>query len=161
MTDRPKSIPQQPPTNSPIPPAPRPALPGLTATAQQHAFRETFIQRFPKPGIADAFRVVGNALVDALNEAGTWGPKSPHPLTYDELRAACEDLDHLVSYLEEASGERVGSELEPLAEALSARAGGWSDRLAHLVLDIRRTLDEAERADTLGDDPDATPGNCN
>ena len=63
-----------------------------------------------------------------------------------------------MSYLEEVAGERVGSELEPLAEALSARADAWADRLARLVLDIRRTLDEAERAGALGEDLGATPG---
>jgi len=161
MSSQAQSNPQHPSTNSPLPPAPRPALPGLKATAQQHAFRETFLWRFARPGIADAFRVAGDALVDALNEAGAWGPQSPLPLTHGELRAACEDLDHLVSYLEEVSGERVGSELEPLAEALSARAGGWADRLARLVLDIRRTLDEAGRAGIVVDDPDATPGDRN
>lgn len=107
--------------------------------------------------MADAFRVAGDALVDALNEAGTWGPKSPLPLTHGELRAACEDLDHLVSYLEEVAAERVSSGLEPLAEVLSARADDWAGRLARLALDIRRTLDEAERAaGALNEDPTAT-----
>jgi len=111
--------------------------------------------------IADAFRVAGDALVDALNEAGAWGPKSPLPLTYNELRAACQDLDHLVDYLEEVAGERVGSDLEPVAEALSGRADGWANRLARLVLDIRRALDEVERTEAPGEDPAANPGSCN
>jgi len=161
MSSRPQSNPQPPSTNPPPLSSGLPARPGFPAAAQQHAFRETFIQRFPKPGIADACRVVGDALVDALNEAGAWGPKSSLPLTYGELRAACQDLDHLVGYLEEVAGERVGSDLEPLAEALSARAGGWSDRLAGLVLDMRRTLDEAEQAGTLDVDPGTTPGGPN
>lgn len=161
MTDRPQSNPQQPSTSSPPPAVPNPALPGFRATTRQHAFRETFLWRFPAPSIAEAFRVAGDALVDALNEAGAWGPKSRLLLTYDELRAACADLDHLVGYLEEVAGERIGSELEPLAETLSARADVWADRLARLVLDIRRTLDEADRADTLDDDPDATSGDRN
>ena len=40
---------------------------------------------------------------------------------------------------------------------LSARADDWAGRLARLALDIRRTLDEAERtAEALNEDPTAT-----
>ena len=158
MSSHAQSNPQHPSTNSPLPPVPGPALSGFRTATSQHAFRETFLWRFPGTAVADSFRVAGDALVDALNEAGAWGPKSPLPLTYDELRAACADLGHLVVYLEEVAGERVGSELEPLAEALSARADAWADRLARLVLDIRRTLDEAEQTGTLIADQDAAPG---
>jgi len=161
MSSRAQSNPQQPSTDPRPPAVPAAAQDGFSATVLQQAFRETFLWRFPRPGIADAFRVAGDALVDALNEAGFWGPRAPLPLTYGELRAACEDLDHLVGYLEEVADERVGTDLEPLAEALSASAGGWADRLAHLVLDIRRSLDEAERAGSLGEDSDPSPEDRN
>ena len=134
MTDRPQSIP-------PI----------------QHAFRETFLGRFPSDAIAGAFRIAGDALVDALNEAGSWGPKSPLPLTYGEVHGACEDLDHLVTFLEEVADERVGSALDPISETLSAAASGWAGRLAQLVLDMRRTLGETERAQAQEDRSDAPP----
>jgi len=81
-----------------------------------------------------------------LNEARTWGPKSPLPLTYGEVHGACEDLDHLVAFLEEVADERVGSALDPISDRLSAAASGWAGRLAQLVLDMRRTLGETERA---------------
>ena len=134
MTDRPQSIP-------PI----------------QHAFRETFLGRFPSDAIAGAFRIAGDALVDALNEAGSWGPKSPLPLTYGEVHGACEDLDHLVTFLEEVADERVGSALDPISETLSAAASGWAGRLAQLVLDMRRALGETERAQAQENRSDAPP----
>lgn len=137
MTDRPQSIP---PT--------------------QHAFRETFLWRFPSETIADAFRVAGDALIDALNEAGSWGPKSACPLTYGEVQGACEDLSHLVRHLEEIGDERSGSDLDAVSETLSAAAEGWASRLAHLVLDMRQSLDEALQAARLGDREEAELEDC-
>lgn len=107
--------------------------------------------------IAGAFRIAGDALVDALNEAGTWGPKGPLPLTYGEVHGACEDLDHLVAFLEEVAAERIGSALDPISERLSSAASGWAGRLAQLVLDMRRTLGEMERSQVQEDRSDAEP----
>ena len=126
MTDRPQSIP-----------------------STQHAFRETYLWRFPSAAVVEAFRHAGDALVDVLNEAGAWGPRSALPLTYGEVQGACDDLSHLVRYLEEVGNERFGSDLDAVSETLSAAAKGWAGQLARLVVDMRRGLDEAAQALSL------------
>jgi len=159
MSSQAQSNPPGTPTNSPRVGASSPPLLRPGTPPRQQAFRETYLQRFPNTAIAEAFRLAGDALVDVLNEAGAWGPKSNLPLTYGEVLAACDDLDHLVGYLEEVGGERIGSELDSVAEALSASATAWASRLAHLVLDIRRGLGEAEQAAALLSDTNL-PGDC-
>ncbi len=159
MSSQAQSNPQPQSTHSPRVGATSPPVPRRETPPRQQAFRETYLQRFPSTVIAEAFRLAGDALVDVLNEAGAWGPRSTLPLTYGEVLAACDDLDHLVGYLEEVADERIGSELDTVAEALSASATEWASRLAHLVLDIRRGLGEAEQAANLLGDTNL-PGDC-
>ena len=159
MSSQAQSNPPGNPTNAPLRRGVEPTPSPPANCTRQQAFRETYLQRFPSTAIAEAFRLAGDALVDVLNEAGAWGPRSTLPLTYGEVLAACDDLDHLVGYLEEVADERIGSELDTVAEALSASATEWASRLAHLVLDIRRGLGEAEQAANLLGDTNL-PGDC-
>lgn len=99
-----------------------------------------------------AFRVVGDALCDLQNEAGAWGPKDDTPITWGELQAASEDLDHLVTYLDEVAGDRTATELDEVSEALAVDAGRWAGQLARMVLDMCRSLDRA--AEALAQDAD-------
>lgn len=122
------------------------------APPEQMAFRSTFLWRFERREVIAAFRLVGDALFDLLNEAGAWGPEDGTPLTYGELRAACEDLDHLVAYLEGVAGERQASDLDGPSATLAVEASGWARRLSRLVLDMRRSLGEA--AGAFGGDVD-------
>ena len=104
-----------------------------------------------------AFRLVGDALCDLQNEAGAWGPKGDTPITWGELQAASEDLDHLVTYLDEVAGDRTAAELDEVSDALAVDAGRWAGQLARLVLDMRRSLDRA--AEALAQDADESdPG---
>jgi len=119
---------------------------------EQHAFRATFLWRFHRSEVIAAFRVVGDALCDLQNEAGAWGPKGDTPITWGELQAASEDLDHLVTYLDEVAGDRTAAELDEVSDALAVDAGRWAGQLARLVLDMRRSLDRA--AETLAQDAD-------
>ena len=123
---------------------------------EQHAFRVTFLWRFHRPEVITAFRVVGDALCDLQNEAGAWGPKGDTPITWGELQAASEDLDHLVTYLDEVAGDRTTAELDEVSEALAVDAGRWAGQLARLVLDMRRSLDRAAEA-LAQDAADADP----
>jgi len=122
--------------------------------SEQPAFRQTFLWRFSRPGVAAAFRLVGDALFDLLNEAGEWGPSNGPPITHGELRAACTDLDHLASYLEEVAAERYNSDLDGTSENLAGEASGWAGRLSRLVLDMRRSLTEAAAALAAETGPD-------
>jgi len=124
-------------------PGSAPLPPGLS---EQLAFRTTFLWRFHRPGVAEAFRPVGDALFDLLNEAGEWGPSNGPPITHGELGAACTDLEHLASYLEEVAAERHNADLDETSEALAGEAGGWAGRLSRLVLDMRQSLTEAAAA---------------
>lgn len=157
MSDRPQSIPSTLPPRTIPSPLPEPQAPerppaDLRRTSHpdpnQQALRETVLWRFHRPQVAAAWRLVGHALVDLLNEAGEWGPEDGTPLTYAELRAACADLDHLAGYLDQVARERRASDLGEVAASLATEAGGWGDRLGRLVLDMRRAL--AEAAERLG-----------
>jgi hypothetical protein len=112
--------------------------------------------------VAAAFRVVGDGLFDLLNEAGEWGPEEQGPSpqsTYGEVRAACEDLDHLARYLEEVAGERDAADLDAVSAVLAQEAWGWADRLTVLVTEIRQSLDrEAGREGRREESPIARPG---
>jgi len=143
MTDRPKSTPMEGTAERPSRP-PCPLRPPVLPV--QFAFRETYLWRFYRPEVIDAFRLVGDALFDLLNEAGAWGPRNRYPATYGELRAACSDLDHLAGYLDEVASERYASELDSVAAELAEEATGWSERLSQLVVDMRQALNEAAAA---------------
>jgi len=131
---------------------PRNLLGDPSPAREQYAFRQTFLWRFHRPEVITAFRVVGDALCDLQNEAGAWGPKGDTPITWGELQAASEDLDHLVTYLDEVAGDRTVAELDEVSEALAVDAGRWAGQLARLVLDMRRSLDRA--AEALAQDAD-------
>jgi len=124
---------------------------------EQQAFRTTFLWRFHRLEVITAFRVVGDALCDLQNEAGAWGPKGDTPITWGELQAASEDLDHLVTYLDEVAGDRTAAELDEVSDALAVDAGRWAGQLARLVLDMRRSLDRADEA-LAQEANDADPG---
>jgi len=124
---------------------------------QQQAFRQTFLWRFHRPKVITAFRDVGDSLCDLQNEAGAWGPKGDTPTTFGELQAASEDLDHLVTYLDEVAGDRTAAELDEVSEALAVDTARWAGQLARLVLDMRRSLDRAAEA-LAHEANDADPG---
>ena len=157
MTDsrRPKQVPRPPETGpsgirgNPDPEPPPPP--------EQQAFRSTFLWRFHRPDVIPAFRLVGDALCDLQNEAGAWGPKGDTPITWGELQAASEDLDHLVTYLDEVAGDRTAAELDEVSEALAMDASRWAGQLARVVLDMRRSLDRASEA-LAKEANDADPG---
>jgi hypothetical protein len=116
------------------------------APPEQVAFRETFVWRFERREVRAAFRLIGDALFDLLDEAGGWGPEDGAPLTHGELRAACRDLTHLSVYLETVAWERHASDLDGTSATLAVEASGWARRLFRLVLDMRRSLEEAAEA---------------
>jgi len=140
------------PEQTPRPPEPSPSGgqgspdPEPPPPPQQHAFRTTFLWRFHRPDVITAFQVVGDALCDLQNEAGAWGPKGDTPITWGELQAASEDLEHLVTYLDEVAGDRTAAELDEVSETLAVDAGRWAGQLAQLVLDMRRSLTRAAEA---------------
>lgn len=140
MSDRPQS------TRLTRPAHPRRDLQQSPSPPEQIAFRETFLWRFYRPEVAAAFRLAGDGLFDLMNEAGEWGAADGAPLTYGELRAACDDLGHLVAYLEEVAGEPHASELDEVAASLATDAGRWAERLARLVADMLASLGAARDA---------------
>ena len=132
------------------------ALDGLSLSAappEQLAWRETFLWRLPRPEVATAFRFVGDALFDLMNEAGAWGPDEGVPTTVGEIRAASDDLDDLVHLLEQVASDRHHSTLDEVSDALAIEASGWAERLAGLVRDMRRSLRRG------GDEPGPDPAN--
>jgi len=133
-------------------PYPEPPTP-----SEQQVFRATFLWRFHRPEVITAFRVVGDALCDLQNEAGAWGPKGDTSITWGELQAASQDLNHLVTYLDEVAGDRTAAELDEVSDALAVDAARWAGQLARLVLDMRRSLDRAAEALAQEAD-DADPG---
>jgi len=112
-----------------------------TISPKQHAFRETFLWRFHRPGLPEVFRTVGDALVDLMNEGGEWGPaEAEGSLSVKELRAVLRDLEHLLDYLEEIEEDFRSSDPDD-PEGLTALVGGWIGRLARIVVDMRRQID--------------------
>lgn len=93
-----------------------------------------------------ALRVAGDELFDLLNEAGAWGSDEGVALPFGELRATCDDLGHLVGYLEGGAGEREACSLDRASAVLAEVAGGWAERLDRLVLEMRGCLEEADAA---------------
>jgi len=139
-------------TSTGRPETPRDLPQDPTPPPEQHAFRATFLWRFHRPEVITAFRLVGDSLCDLQNEAGAWGPKGDTSITWGELQAASEDLDHLVTYLDEVAGDRTAAELDEVSDALAVDAARWAGQLARLVLDMRRSLDRA--AEALAQDAD-------
>lgn len=109
-------------------------------SAQQLAFRETFLWRLSRPDAAETFRAAGDILFDLLNEAGEWGPPDSNEDSMKaELRAVATDLEHMVDDLERMTEELRRSE-GPEEARTADLVNGWLGRLARVMLDMQRHL---------------------
>ncbi len=144
MSDRPKSTPPpEPPT-----PEPEPDLPlGKNADPPpdyeyDRAVRYTWLRPFDDEERAAALEAVAAFLLDTAREAGMWGT-SDHR---DDLSAVADDLSSLVRYLLSTAEDLAGHSQDEEEKGLGKCAETWAVRLAGMVRDIRRTIDEEESA---------------
>ncbi len=109
-------------------------------SAQQLAFRESFLWRLSRPGAAETFRAAGDILFDLLNEAGEWGPPDRKENSMKaELRAAMADLGHILDDLERLAEELLRGD-DPAEIKAAEITSGWVGRLARVVVDMRHQL---------------------
>ncbi len=145
MPDRPKSIqPPEPPSPAPAPPEPDLPLGKNTNPPPDweydRAVRFTWLRPFDDEGRAAALEAVAAFLLDIAREAGMWGTGDHR----DDLSAVADDLNSLTVYLLSTAEDLGDHSRDEEEKGLGKCAEAWAVRLAGMVRDIRRTIDEEE-----------------